>query len=53
MVQSQGSLTEEEEYEIAKRSYWGEGILSFREVVHGWVEGGGNWKDWSLRDRYR
>ncbi|UPK99941.1 hypothetical protein LCI18_010876 [Fusarium solani-melongenae] len=40
MVQSQGSLTEEEEHEIAKRSYWGEGILSFQEVVHGWVQGG-------------
>ncbi|KAI8651901.1 hypothetical protein NCS56_01406300 [Fusarium sp. Ph1] len=40
MVQSQGSVTEEEEHEIAKRSYWGEGILSFQEVVHGWVEGG-------------
>lgn len=40
MVQSQGSLTEEEEHEMAKRSYWGEGILSFQEVVHGWVEEG-------------
>ena len=40
MVQSQGSLTEEEEHEIAKMSYWGEGILSFQEVVHGWMQEG-------------
>ncbi|RTE74714.1 hypothetical protein BHE90_010854 [Fusarium euwallaceae] len=40
MVQSQGSLSEEEENEMAKRSYWGEGILSFQEVVHGWVDEG-------------
>ncbi|KAM0229646.1 hypothetical protein ACHAPO_009910 [Fusarium lateritium] len=40
LVQQQGNLTEEEEHVMAKRSYWGEGILSFQEIVRGWMDEG-------------
>ncbi|KAK7219637.1 hypothetical protein V2G26_007640 [Clonostachys chloroleuca] len=40
LLQSRKNLTEEEEHAMAIRSYWGEGILSFQEIVEGWMDGG-------------
>ncbi|KAF4458691.1 phenylacetone monooxygenase [Fusarium albosuccineum] len=40
LVQRQDSLTQEEADEMAKRSYWGEGILSFQEIVGAWMDEG-------------
>lgn len=42
LVQQMTSMSEEEAHEIAKRSYWGEGILSFQEVVETWMKDGGS-----------
>ncbi|KAJ3549224.1 hypothetical protein NM208_g620 [Fusarium decemcellulare] len=40
LVQQQDSLTQEEADEMAKRSYWGEGILSFQKTVDTWMNEG-------------
>ncbi|KAM5361370.1 hypothetical protein ACJZ2D_013140 [Fusarium nematophilum] len=41
LVQEQKNLSREDEDEILKRSYWGEGILSFQEIVGAWMD---EWK---------
>lgn len=38
LVQTQNKMNEEEEQQIAKRSYWGEGILNFKEIVEAWMD---------------
>ncbi|VUC33469.1 unnamed protein product [Clonostachys rosea] len=37
LVQRQEDLKEEEKYQLAISSYWGEGILNFQEVVDNWI----------------
>lgn len=38
LVQTQNNLTEAEQTQVAIRTYWGEGILSFQEIVREWMD---------------